>query len=237
MNYKPTEFWPVHVSMKKGRLVEMLRLFNRIVDMKPNRLPKLILASDLKAGAKGWLGDLITVAHKLHLPLPTSFTFQYDLEVTRASALSMDRKCWKEEAMLTSKLCTYVQVKDFDSIATFVKANIRRSQRSVMVKLLCGILPLEVEVGKKAFRLCKLCDGGVVEDKLHSIFNCSSSGDARMEFLKPLSDSIKLEGESNSHLFSRMIGPEYIRETAGIIEKSFYARQAIVFPTKKRAVP
>ena len=55
------------VSMKKSRWIEMLRLFNRIVNMKPNRLPKLILASDLKAGAKGWLGDLMVVAHKLHL--------------------------------------------------------------------------------------------------------------------------------------------------------------------------
>ena len=63
-----------------------------------------------------------------------------------------------------SKLDTYVKIKDFTEIGTLVKANLYRSHRSLVARLLCGILPLEVETGRFAhnkvereFRYCKLC--------------------------------------------------------------------------------
>ena len=144
--------------------------------------------------------------------------------------------------MTTSKLCTYVQIKEFESAATFVKADVCRSQRSIMARMLCSILPLEVKVGrfrniKKELRFCKLCDGGVIEDEMHFVFDCTCIEDAREEFLKPLSDLIKVTGENNFQLFKRMIGPDHIRDTAAIIEKLFYARQDIVYCKNKSTVP
>ena len=85
--------------MSKSRWIEMLRLFNRIVNMEPHRLPQWIVTSALKSGAKVWLGDVIKVAHNLHLPLPTLFTFMYELDVARTTALNIERKSWKDDAM------------------------------------------------------------------------------------------------------------------------------------------
>ena len=111
-----------------------------------------------------------------------------------------------------------------------------------MARFLCRILPLEVEVGrfcniKKELRICKLCDGGVVEDEMHFVFDCPSITSAREEFLKPLKDAVKIEGESNSQTFSKMISPEHISETARILEKLFYARQERVFRKTKVSEP
>ena len=86
---------------------------------------------------------------------------------------------------------------------------------------------------KKELRFCKLCDGGVVEDEMHFVFDCTYIAETREEYLKPFSDQIKVDGENNYQLFKRMIGPEYIRESAAIIEKLFYARQHKVYRKSK----
>ncbi len=71
----------------------------------------------MKLGAKGWLGVVMFVARILHLPLPTTLTFQYELEEARSAALSMDRATRYKDAMTTSKLCTYVKIKDFEAVS------------------------------------------------------------------------------------------------------------------------
>ena len=73
--------------------------------------------------------------------------YTYDLATLSAVIQDKVRLEWRDEALIKSKLRTYVQVKDFDSPTYLVKTGMLRYQRSLMARLLCGILPLELEVG------------------------------------------------------------------------------------------
>ena len=74
---------------------------------------------------------------------------------------------WKSAAGDMSKICTYVDVKDFAEVGTLAKANLQRNHRSLVVHFICGILPLEIETGrytgtKRELRFCKICDSPIV---------------------------------------------------------------------------
>ena len=66
-----------------------------------------------------------------------------------------------------------------------------RNHRSLVARLLCGILPLGVETGrykdiKKELRFCKICEGSEIEDEIHFIFVCPVFEDARERLIDPL---------------------------------------------------
>ena len=78
-------------------------------------------------------------------------------------------------------------------ITKVVRAWLPRGQRSILGRLLCGILPLEVEIGRFAGkgkkkkereeRYCKVCNSKEVEDEIHFMFACPSLDVARNEQL------------------------------------------------------
>ena len=105
------------------------------------------------------------------------------------------RQEWREDAEEVTKLDTYRLVNDFTEIGTMVKSKLPRNERSLMSRLLCGILPLEVETGhfrkgdkkERKDRLSRTSNEQKVEDELHFIFLCDALKDVRKEKLEPLS--------------------------------------------------
>ena len=59
-----------------------------------------------------------------------------------------------------------------------------RSHRSVITKILCGTLNLEIETGRykgipRSERYCTLCKNGDIEDEVHFTLNCPIYDDLR----------------------------------------------------------
>ena len=52
------------------------------------------------------------------------------------------------EAFEKPKLRTYVGIRDFDAQSVLTKAGLMRHQRSLVAKLMGGILPIELETGR-----------------------------------------------------------------------------------------
>ncbi len=76
-----------------------------------------------------------------------------------------------------SKLKYYVEFKDRDDPTIIVCTNLSRMQRSLLAKLSCGRLPLQVEIGRftnvdRIERICAICNTGVVEDEYHFLYSC-----------------------------------------------------------------
>ena len=68
--------------------------------------------------------------------------------------------------------------------ADYVTMNISKYQRSLYAQFRCGILPLEVEVGRYRSidlpeRLCKQCNLMSVEDEIHFLCDCPLYHDER----------------------------------------------------------
>ena len=137
------------LPMRSIRWIEMLRLMNRLARMDEGRMAKKILRWDIALGCVGWMRDILDICEMWGIPSPVGpymTVYQYDLEPIQRIALRGARERWVEAAHRMPKLRTYVQIRDFMDIGILVQANLPRGQRSTMAKMLCGILPLEIEV-------------------------------------------------------------------------------------------
>ena len=63
-----------------------------------------------------------------------------------------------------------------------------RHKRSLIAKLRCGILPLEIETGRwrskpEHERLCKDCNNGEIENENHFLFRCTTYTEERQRLI------------------------------------------------------
>ena len=123
---------------------------------------------------------------------------------------------------------------DFTDIAIMVKLNLPRGQRSILSKLYCGILPLELEVGRyrktdREIRYCKLCSEDTVEDEGHFLFECDSVDKCRSQSISPLLESIEGIGDTddldNIEKLKILCSKEHLKDFASALELVYYARQ------------
>ena len=133
-----TLFLIIH-TFRYARWIEVLRYYNRICRLKPDRLPHNILDWDIANSGKGWINDAKQIATKLHLLLP-DYTVLYDLDTDERSLESLSRIEWWADSATKSKLEYFCEFKDREEPTTLVCAYVTRIQQSVLAKS-CGILP------------------------------------------------------------------------------------------------
>ena len=78
-----------------------------------------------------------------------------------------------------SKLVLFKDAKDTLSLSKYMSVINNREKRRLLSKLRLGVLPLEIEKGRRSNlprndRHCKLCDTDQVEDEIHFLFTCPS---------------------------------------------------------------
>ena len=74
-------------------------------------------------------------------------------------------------------------------VEPFVKIHISKHERSLLAQLRYGILQIQLETGrycneKREDRLCKICNGGVVEDQDHFVWHCPVYNEIRDKFVQ-----------------------------------------------------
>ena len=118
---------------------------------------------------------------------PTELKF---IEPIQTWFLRQCREEWKSAAEEMPKSKTYKEIKDSAEIAISAKSNLPRNEHILVVRLLCGILPLEVKAGcfkdkLRQSRYCKVCNGDSVEDEIHFIFLCNALSGVTKRKLDP----------------------------------------------------
>ncbi len=159
------------------RWLEILRYGNHLQSLHDDRLHKLIMKWEVPKGGKGWWSDLFQITESLHLPHPNTGIL-YDLVSAKSSLKSMSGTGWWSGAETKSKLRSFICSKYRSDTTTVVKANLSRTQRSLLAKLSCGTLPLQLEIGgytnvDEEDRLCKICNTNRVETEYHFLFDCA----------------------------------------------------------------
>ena len=124
-----------------------MRYHNRILELKPHRLPKLVYEWEESQGSKGWISDVGQIEKALHLPKPRDHVL-YDLENAENAALALSRKQWWEDAQMKSKLDSYTLFRDNTTTDITCKMKLNRSTKSAISSLAAGILPIEFEIGR-----------------------------------------------------------------------------------------
>ena len=107
-----------------------------------------------------------------------------------------------------------------------------RTQRSKLIQLKFGILPLKYETDRyqgiaPQRWLCKLCTLNEPEDEIHFLFQCPTLSTTRVTFFQRFSDNHLEFGDDHFENMSNLLKREYI-VSMGLFTKSLYKERQII---------
>ena len=81
------------------------------------------------------------------------------------------------------------------SVSNYLTIIKNRKARTLLAKLRLGVLPLEIEKGRRSNvaredRFCKFCNSEKVEDEVHFLFECPFFNNRRTRHISSLSHSL-----------------------------------------------
>ncbi len=216
------------VQFKYKRWISMCRSWNHYIVMDNDRINKQIFLHDYLSDISSWCTDFHRICMELELTDKFENLEVIDLDLFRTRLDSLAAERWKQSVLSKPKLRTYKLFKQELKTEDYVNCLMTRHQRSTFAKLRCGILPIQIEVGR--FRGQKECDRKCpifkveVESEMHFMFECPAYHATRQEFMHnigidPLSNSVdKLKHCMNLHQ----------RATAKYIVKIWHERQNLM---------
>ena len=219
------------------RKVEMLRLWNRLVCMEDGRLTKHVFQWEkpLASRRQNWAYEIREIFRELdRIEL---FINNDCVSLTEAWATLFHNHCnrWKRELELKPKLRTYTVCKQVYQVEPYVTMHMARAYRAALAKLRCGILPLEIEVGRyhnipEDQRLCKLCDMQSVENEYHFLFDCPAYEDHRTVFYNEVMESQPaFQHLNNDARFQLIMEESIVKKTAKFIHQCYTTRQGLIY--------
>ena len=208
--------------------ISILRLWNKLVNLHEDRLPKKVLNYVIEVRQTKWIRKVEDICNELGVQFENNTLF--DLACSTNKFLDEFKDSWK--ALLTNKpkLRTYVTFKCSYFTDNYVSLNLSRSQRSVLAQLRCGILPLAIETGRysgvaEGNRVCKICNSDQVENEVHFLFDCNMYQQERAEFL----DAIK--GQYHNFINLQVSGKLHVLFT---LEPRLFAKYVVKIFEKRQ---
>ena len=229
--------WPLSLHR---RWINMLRLWNRLIDMDNNRLTKKIFLYDFqKYMNNSWCSEIKFIFDKLGLAAQFYNMQRCDINMHEKLLFRNYSNDWTNKTRDISKLRTYITFKTEYNTEDYVKAYLPKQERSFLAQLRCGVLPLRIETGrfsglKPEERVCLLCDSGEIEDEKHFILTCDRYTNQRQILFRHLNPSFY--PMDSSEKLQYLLTQEY-RHVAKYITQSFLFRRKCLynwqFPYKK----
>lgn len=172
-----------------AKYINMLRFWNHLLNLDADRLPAKILNMEID-GNGVWGRAIEKIFRELDLD---NFENRElcNLKECKSKLEEKYREEWNVLRNRKSKLRLYNDIKEEMKKEQFLQLDLTRGQRSVLSQLRCGILPIEIEIGRYSNkpveeRLCNLCKNGEVEDECHVLFSCDTYNDIRIKFVDDL---------------------------------------------------
>ncbi len=163
-------------QFKYKRWLCMCRTWNRFIEMDDDRVNKQIFIQDYTANTPNWSKDFQTVCSLLEFDDAFVNMSIIDLDMFKEKLNLYVAEKWNASVTSKPKLRTYRLFKTELKPEWYVENFVGRFQRSVFARLRCGVLPLQIEVGRfrgqsVEQRICQLCKNAV-ETEIHFLFEC-----------------------------------------------------------------
>ena len=223
------------LECREKRWLNMLRLFNRISIMNPDKLPKIVYDWDRSLGLESWGSEIRHISASLGIDINSNDGDVFSLTDAYNIFLNQNRATWQSEAHRKPKLRTFVQIHDFDSNQLLVKSGLTRYQRSLLSQLKFGILPLKIETDRYQGippdrRICKLCDLNTPEDEAHFLFSCPTLTPVRdSAYVYFENSNLNLNSENPNEILVQMCGGQNIENMGKFVECLYKERKKIIY--------
>ena len=173
------------VTARTRHKILILKLWNRLCEMPFNRLTKKVFNWDLLYGSrKGtWSNTAKHILQEIGCPELFDNTNPCDIGHANTALNIIDENDWDTSRYNSDKLRYYNLYKYSKDTEDYLKYNIKRYHRSLFAQFRCGILPLQIEVGRYrnislCDRICPICKCAV-EDEIHFLCQCPCYSDVR----------------------------------------------------------
>ena len=224
------------ISTQCRRWINMVRFWNRLVEMPENRLTRKLFTWDLAQVDNGqnWSSELQAIFSISQLSHVFERKTVCDLEAFKVKCGNYDTENWLTQVCGKPKLRTYVKFKQDMNTEFYATCLLPKYQRSVFAKLRCGILPLKIETGRYNStaleeRICEFCQIGEVEDELHFVCKCTLYDNLRLS----LYNAVILEFENFLNLSDEdkfvFLMQKKQRTTARFCWNAFCLRRQMLF--------
>ncbi len=203
------------------------QMWNRFLSMEDDRVNKQIFIQDYTSNVQNWCKDFQNVCTSLEFndAFENLSIIDMDLFGTKLNEYAAEK--WKISVSSKPKLRTYRLFKTVLTPEPYVDCCMSRFKRSIFAKYRCGILPLQIEVGR--FRgqsvqqcVCPLCKNDV-ESEIHFLFECNSYD--RNQFLH---ETNFINVQSNTDKIKQCMTGNYQKVTAKFITQFWNERQTIL---------
>ena len=196
--------------------------------------PKIIWRWDIETETNSWNQELKLIINYAGLSCDNISTYVIMLEEVECRLKQANTHAWKLEAYTKPKLCTYIEIHDFDKIRILMKANLSRMQHSLVTKFKCGVFPLRIETGHykevdREKRYCQVCNTEFIENEMHFLYSCQELKSVRDPFMLTMSD--KIDGWnilSKLYRTKLLLSEEFIKLFASWLENMYYYHRSIL---------
>ena len=125
----------------------MARLANRIKKMPDTRWLKKIMRCDPSSWAEGWCNQVQHILQYANMDVELTSDEEIDLDVLESRLLQLNRQKWLLDASSKTKLRTFIAIYDSKHPRDIVESLLPCRQRSIVLKLKSGVLPLHIQMG------------------------------------------------------------------------------------------
>ncbi len=163
-----------------------------------------------------------------------------DLDVVSSRLMRINREKWWTAAADMTKLRTFREVYDEQDHMGVVYTNLTQRQKSLIVRLKIGILPLGLEVGHFTdkpieYRTCCICQDNLLEDEYHFLLYCDALTDIRSSFFEEYNYLEDLDDPTDKvALCKLMLNSHNLKHTGRFLENMFERRMTLLYEVKKK---
>ena len=219
------------------RRVEMIRFWNRVVDMDAVRLTKRVFLWDYQnRRSKGsWSSDIFKLFSQIGKLDCFANLCKIDINEARNLLVEQEKSEWLTNIQSVSKLSNYRKFKLEYGAESYIYKIHNRAHRSIFAQLRCGILPLKIETGRYSqipleYRVCIFCNINAVEDEIHFLFDCPLYSAIREKFWSNFTDFYPdFVGRTNEEKMSLLMSENLVKKAGEYVYECYSRRNKYLY--------
>ena len=182
------------VSSKTRHKILVMKLWNRLCELPSSRVTRKVLSWDLLYSNRqgSWSYNVKRILSDIGCQQLFDNITPCDIEYVKTILSEQDGLDWDVSRYKSDKLRYYNLYKCNKDIEDYVKLPSLKYHRSLLAQFRCGILPLQIEVGRFRNlqldeRICPICNIAV-EDEIHFLCQCPLYNHLRCSLFKSASN-------------------------------------------------
>ena len=171
------------ISSSVRRKVQMVKLWNKLVVMDDDRLPKIVLLYNISMmnEVDNWCSQISDIFNSIGLNIDLRSLSLVDTKFVYEKLVEKQVQVWEEQRSSKIKLRNYNLFKCDMTVEPYVRLSLKKHVRSQYAQFRTGILPLMIEIGRYhgtplEERFCPMCKNrneNYIEDEFHLLCQCT----------------------------------------------------------------